>query len=112
MAPMKQRPLCPPHSHTAEARDFHAKGCAPRMEGWFEKGLQMQTQRFALLCLYGLLCAVQAGTQTVRQHPASAVPKRPQPRLVSQLGHFNVDAVAFSPDGRFVLTGSWDNTAC
>ena len=37
-----------------------------------------------------------------------------QPRLVLQLGHVGegVTAAAYSPDGRFILTGSYDKTAC
>ena len=35
-----------------------------------------------------------------------------QPELVLQQGHAGiVSAVGFSPDGRFILTGSWDRTA-
>jgi len=32
-------------------------------------------------------------------------------RLMPQLGTRDITSVAFSPDGRFVLAGSWDNTA-
>lgn len=56
-----------------------------------------------------LLCGppVQSGGGT----PRSATADR-QPRLVAQLGHAGpIHAVAFSPDGQLLLTGSQDSTA-
>lgn len=52
--------------------------------------------------------------------PRPPAPQRPQPpspppipRLTAQLGHSGyVLSVCFSPDGRFILTGSYDKTAC
>jgi len=36
---------------------------------------------------------------------------QPSPEVFVQLGHSdNVNAVAFSPDGKLALSGSWDNT--
>jgi WD40 repeat protein len=47
--------------------------------------------------------------------PGSTFPAAAEPLhadIVTQLGHSNsVSSVAVSPDGRTVLTGSWDNTA-
>jgi len=47
-----------------------------------------------------------------RDNPLS--PDDQQPRLVVQLGHASegVTATAYSPNGRFILTGSYDKTAC
>ncbi len=47
---------------------------------------------------------------STRADDAKAEPDK-RPRLVAQLGHSHrVSSVAFAPDGKQVLTGSWDNT--
>jgi WD40 repeat protein len=59
----------------------------------------------------GLLFAVVITSNATAQTPTvGAAASRPE--LVVQLGHSSsVLSVAFSPDGQFVLTGSWDHTA-
>jgi WD40 repeat protein len=60
------------------------------------------------LLLLGLLLTAQRAPSTQPPETTAA-----RPRLVVQLGHAAaVHAVAWSPDGRFVLTGSADHTAC
>lgn len=45
-------------------------------------------------------------------HPPQAAPAVGAPRLMVQLGHADsVTAVAYSADGKLILTGSWDATA-
>src|SRR5204862_396358 len=54
------------------------------------------------------VCFVMLGVMPVK----GSVSDNDKPRLVVQLGHSGlVISVAFSPDGRFILTGSFDNTA-
>ncbi len=43
---------------------------------------------------------------------ASALAQTDVPRLVVQTGHIGVNTAVFSPDGRYVLTASQDQTAC
>src|SRR5579871_1657664 len=84
--------------------------------------MAMNTWALSLLigfCLY----ALPLGAQTVKprppssQRPATLAPAVPpaqgqHPYLLAQLGHSDaVNSVAFSPDGRYVLTGSNDKTA-
>ena len=43
--------------------------------------------------------------------PSALFPQELPLELVIQLGHSNtVESVAFSPDGKYALSGSWDQT--
>lgn len=53
-----------------------------------------------------------AGSRRAANAQRDAARAEMRPRLFVQLGHASrVTSVAFSPDGRFALTGSWDNSA-
>src|ERR1041385_5573091 len=61
----------------------------------------------------GVLIALTLGHSARARKAGADAPAAARPRLVVQLGHAaSVLAVAWSPDGRFVLTGSADHTAC
>ena len=65
------------------------------------------TRQIGLLLLMGIL--LSAGTSFAGDKPEAEPVK---PVLMAQLGHSNaVTSAVFSPDGKQVLTGSWDKTA-
>jgi WD40 repeat protein len=76
--------------------------------------------RFSIaLCLFlsaALLCPgiiSPASSAQSESAPKATLRQPDQPRLVVQLGHSeSITSVAFSPDGRHVLTGSGDTAAC
>jgi WD40 repeat protein/tetratricopeptide (TPR) repeat protein len=48
----------------------------------------------------------------MKSRQAQSVTTNDWPKLTMQLGHWDgVMSAAFSPDGRYILTGSWDSTA-
>jgi WD40 repeat protein len=59
-----------------------------------------------------LLLSLQAFAQVTSNTISATPPLNSEPRLVTQLGHSAaITSVAFSPDGKFVVTGSSDTTA-
>jgi WD40 repeat protein len=66
-----------------------------------------------LLWLLFMITAVSISAAGTRfQQPSTPALAAPVPFLMAQLGHSDsVTSVAFSPNGRYVLTGSRDNTA-
>jgi WD40 repeat protein len=62
----------------------------------------------------GLLLVVSWGAQSDGAEPERTAKSEPdkQPRLIAQIGHTeSIHAMAFSPDGRRILTGSGDQSA-
>ena len=74
------------------------------------------SRKYCALCFSLFSCLLFLQTQNVHGQTAPTATanfQRPeQPQLVAQLGHSNgIRCIAFSPNGRYVLTGSRDKTA-
>jgi WD40 repeat protein len=68
--------------------------------------MKPRAKTFGTLCRFFLLNAVAAGITSSQEQQAAN-----QPRLVAQVGHSReINAVALSPDGKYLLTGSKDDT--
>jgi WD40 repeat protein len=76
-------------------------------EGWFNGKVW--------ICALVLITAQSIHVLAQAHKPGAHVDSRDpadRPQLVVQLGHLDeVNSVAFSPDGRLILTGSRDKTA-
>ena len=72
----------------------------------FKKIIYLLSGIFAVLFL-----SACAGTGGVQSGTASAGTVEPEVAVFPQLGHSDyVNSVAFSPDGKYALSGSRDNT--